>query len=65
MWNPYLNLSQTSKRIATFSSLIFVLIVWSLLSGLNIIESNKLPSPWDVGKAFSTLTWSEAQVEKT
>ena len=65
MWNPYLPLSKATKRISTFGSLLFVLITWSLLSGLNIIGSNKLPSPWDVGKAFGTLTWSESKQEKT
>ena len=65
MWNPYLPLSKATKRISTFGSLIFVLVTWSLLSGFNIIGPDKLPSPWDVGKAFGTLTWSEAEQKKT
>jgi ABC-type nitrate/sulfonate/bicarbonate transport system permease component len=39
--------------------------MWSLLSGLNFVGSDKLPSPWSVGKAFGTLAWSERPQDKT
>ena len=37
MWNPYLPLSTKEKRISTIVSLVSILLLWSLLSGLKII----------------------------
>ena len=60
MWNPYLPLTTKIKRLSTVTSLVSILIFWSLLSGLNIVGSDKLPAPWEVAGAFSQLAWGES-----
>lgn len=64
MWNPYLPLSKQSKRISTVISLVGVLIIWSILSGFNIVGPDKLPSPKAVAEACISLSWSEKPQEK-
>jgi ABC-type nitrate/sulfonate/bicarbonate transport system permease component len=60
-FNPHYPLSSLAKRGLAVSSFALVLIVWSLLSGLEIVGSNKLPSPLSVVKAFQYLTWYEGK----
>ena len=61
MWNPYLPLSKNTKRVSTIISLVSVVLVWSFLSGFNLVGSDKLPAPWKVASAFSQLAWEESE----
>ncbi|MBI2378450.1 MAG: ABC transporter permease [Deltaproteobacteria bacterium] len=45
------------RRNLGLISVAFVLLTWSLLSGLELVERAKLPSPWAVGSAFLRLAW--------
>ncbi|MEC7986522.1 MAG: ABC transporter permease [Myxococcota bacterium] len=65
MWNPYLPLSAKTKRISTVVSIFSVILLWSMLSGLKIVGSDKLPAPWEVASAFSQLAWGESIQKRT
>ena len=56
-WNPYWALSDRQRNMVAVASLLAVLGVWSLLSGLQIISPVKLPSPWQTANALSYLAW--------
>jgi len=57
MWNPYAALPAQRERVLGAAAVITVLVLWALLSGLEIVEPNKLPAPWQVAKAFAYLAW--------
>ena len=64
MWNPLSTVIQSDQAylyhwFARICSCYLESTLWS-----QIIGPDKLPSPWDVGKAFSTLTWSETEQDK-
>lgn len=57
MWNPYLPLPGRQRQILGLASAAVVLALWSLLSGLELVSAARLPAPWDVLRAFVTLSW--------
>ena len=57
LWNPYHPLRPQTQRGYGIGSVVAVLVIWAVLSGLALVGSNKLPAPWDVVKAFSYLAW--------
>lgn len=60
MWNPYHALSQPSRRKLGLLAVGLVLAVWSALSGFGVVDSNRLPAPWEVATAFVHLAWDPA-----
>jgi ABC-type nitrate/sulfonate/bicarbonate transport system permease component len=56
-WNPYAPLSATSARTLGIGAVLVVLALWLLITALGLVGPNKLPSPWQVAKAFSYLAW--------
>jgi len=63
MWNPYSSLETSQRRVLGVASVVLVLVVWSLLSGLSIVSPAKLPSPWDTAGAFALLAWDGTRGE--
>ncbi|MEE9398394.1 MAG: ABC transporter permease [Methylococcales bacterium] len=61
MWNPYLPLKPTSRKIHGIVAVLAVLILWSMVSGLGWVGPAKLPAPWQVAKAFGYLSWDPGQ----
>ena len=59
--NPHEPLSSRASKGFAIASVLTVLAVWSLLAGLDIVSSNKLPAPWEVLSAFASLTYSPAR----
>lgn len=57
MWNPYEELSSGQRRALGVGSVLTVLVIWSLLSGLELVSPARLPAPWDVASAFVRLSW--------
>jgi len=57
-FNPHYPLSTLSKRTLGIIAFVTVFAIWSILSGLDLVSSNKLPSPLEVGQAFVYLTTS-------
>ena len=57
LWNPYHPLAARTQRGFGAGSVVAVLVIWAVLSGLALVGSNKLPAPWDVVKAFGYLAW--------
>ncbi len=57
MWNPYETIAPNTRTILGVGSAASVLLVWSLLSGLEIIGPARLPAPWQVASAFVQLAW--------
>jgi len=57
MWNPYKSLPATTGNALSVGSVAVVLLVWSLLSGLDIVPPSKLPSPWETAQALVHLAW--------
>lgn len=56
-FNPHHHLNTSQKNTLLVSAFVTVLIIWSALTGFDIIGPNKLPSPLAVGKAFMYLAW--------
>jgi ABC-type nitrate/sulfonate/bicarbonate transport system permease component len=56
-WNPYFKLSQPQSRWMGIAAVVFLILVWSLVSALPSVSSNRLPSPWAVLKALGYLIW--------
>ncbi len=61
LWNPYHTLSQQSRRKLGLAAVGLVLLLWSALSGFGIVDSNRLPAPWEVASAFGHLGWDPVQ----
>jgi ABC-type nitrate/sulfonate/bicarbonate transport system permease component len=59
--NPHDPLPASTSRKLALAGVITALTVWSLLSGLHIVSSGKLPAPWEVLRAFSYLSWDGAR----
>ncbi|MBI4816836.1 MAG: ABC transporter permease [Deltaproteobacteria bacterium] len=55
--DPYDETSPSARRNLGLATVAFVLVTWSLLSGLELVEKAKLPSPWAVAVAFTRLAW--------
>lgn len=56
-WNPYLPMPASKRNLLGVTSIVSVIVLWSLLSGLNIIPTTKLPSPWETASALVSLLW--------
>lgn len=59
MWNPYDPLAPRTSKLLGAASILALLVLWSLVSGLGLIGPAKLPTPWAVAEAFSRLLWYE------
>ena len=55
MFNPHEPLSSRTKRGLGVASVLAVLLVWSLLAGLDLVSQAKLPAPWEVATAMGRL----------
>ena len=58
LWAPYEPLTPTQRRLLALGSFATVLGVWLLVSLLDLVSSNKLPSPLEVAQAFGYLSWN-------
>jgi ABC-type nitrate/sulfonate/bicarbonate transport system permease component len=58
-WNPYAPLSGSRRRLLGVSSVLAVLVFWSLLAALGVVSSTRLPAPWEVLAALSYLAWHD------
>lgn len=61
MWNPYQRV--TNSGIIGAGAVLTVLALWSIISGFDIIETAKLPAPWEVLHAFVQLSWDSNRGE--
>ena len=61
LFNPHKPLTPMQRKLIGVGTFILIIAVWSLISGLEIISQNKLPSPWSVVQAFSYLAWYDGQ----
>jgi len=61
MWNPYLPMPASRRNTLGIASMVSVLLLWSLLSGLDIVGPSSLPGPWAVARAFMRLVWDGGQ----
>lgn len=59
IWNPYAALPPGTRRTLGISAVVLVLLVWSVISGLELVSATRLPAPWSVMKAMSYLAWSD------
>jgi ABC-type nitrate/sulfonate/bicarbonate transport system permease component len=57
LWNPYHPLTAGTQRGYGASSVVSVLVIWAVISGLALVGPNKLPAPWEVIEAFGYLAW--------
>jgi ABC-type nitrate/sulfonate/bicarbonate transport system permease component len=57
--NPFSPLSGTSRRGWGAAGVVTVMLVWSIISGLELVSSNKLPSPLAVLNALAYLSYSQ------
>jgi ABC-type nitrate/sulfonate/bicarbonate transport system permease component len=62
-WNPHYPLPVQSQRKLGLAAVLIVMVVWSLLSGMGVVDSNRLPAPWEVAGAFYHLSWDSARQE--
>lgn len=65
MWNPYDELPQKKRQLLGVAAVAGVLVLWSIVSGLELVAKAKLPAPWHVGEAFlQLLSYNEAKGER-
>ncbi len=65
MWNPYDELPQKQRQLLGVAAVAGVLILWSTVSGLELVAKAKLPAPWAVAEAFvQLLAYNEAKGER-
>lgn len=57
MWNPYEPLPSSKRNTLGIAAVVAVLIVWSVLSGFELVVPAKLPSPWATASALARLSW--------
>ncbi|MEN8260013.1 MAG: ABC transporter permease [Pseudomonadota bacterium] len=57
VWNPYATLTQKQRRNYGILSILGIVALWGLVSGLCLMSPNKLPAPWDVFQALAYLAW--------
>lgn len=62
-WNPYFALSGEERRWLGVGAIAAILAIWSVLSGSGLVNSNRLPAPWEVASAFAHLSWDPARHE--
>lgn len=58
MWNPHAPLADSESRALSITALVSALVLWSVVSGLGIVGSAKLPAPWEVLEALVHLAWN-------
>ena len=58
--NPHEPLAPNTSRAIGLASVGAVLVIWSLLAGLDVVSQAKLPAPWEVLAAFRTLAYNPA-----
>jgi ABC-type nitrate/sulfonate/bicarbonate transport system permease component len=63
MWNPQEPIASSRRKALGLAGVAVVLVVWSLLSGLELVAKSKLPAPWDVVGAFFRLAWDGTRGE--
>ena len=56
-WNPYAPLTAVARRLLGIGAVVTVLLLWALITGLDLVSPNKLPAPWSVAKAMAYLAW--------
>lgn len=56
-WNPYLPMSASKRNTIGLVSIVAMLALWSLLSGLELVSPVKLPPPWATVDALMRLAW--------
>lgn len=61
MWNPYKQLTSSQQSMLGVASFLFLIIVWSALSGFELVSPAKLPSPWATASALGRLCWDGHQ----
>lgn len=57
MWDPYEHIEGRTRRALGVGAVVLVLLVWTGLSGSGLVAPNKLPTPWQVARAFVGLAW--------
>jgi ABC-type nitrate/sulfonate/bicarbonate transport system permease component len=57
IWHPYEPLPASTRKLLGIGAVVTVLVLWALVTGLDLISQNRLPSPWRVGRALSYLAW--------
>jgi ABC-type nitrate/sulfonate/bicarbonate transport system permease component len=57
MFNPYIPLSSKARIGLGITTGVFVLTVWSILAGFDLVSQAKLPAPWEVAQALYELSW--------
>lgn len=60
-WNPHRTLPAATQRLLGLGSVLFVLLVWTLLSASGLLSKNQLPSPLAVAEALAYLGWYEGR----
>jgi ABC-type nitrate/sulfonate/bicarbonate transport system permease component len=63
MWNPYLPIASRTRQTLGLASVIAVLLIWAVITGLSLVSAAKLPSPWAVAQAFLHLAWDPERGE--
>ncbi len=63
MWNPYLPIPSRTRQTLGLSSVVAVLLIWVVITGLSLVSAAKLPSPWAVAQAFIQLAWDPEKGE--
>lgn len=63
MWNPYAGLSPNQRRVLGLAGVGVVLVIWTLLSGLELVSKASLPSPKAVVEAFVRVAWDSTYGE--
>lgn len=61
LWNPHVVLSPAQRRTLGVGSILTVLLIWSLVTGLGWVGPARLPAPWSVLKAVLYLAWNNGQ----
>jgi ABC-type nitrate/sulfonate/bicarbonate transport system permease component len=58
MWNPHEQLDKAESRGLAAASLIGLVGLWAMLSGMGIVSEARLPAPWSVVSAVIGLAWN-------
>lgn len=59
------NLSKKVNLTIMIIGFIFILFVWSIITGLNLIPTSLLPTPWSVIASFKELHFEDALIRNT
>lgn len=60
-FNPHYPLHNSEKQELIIGAFTVLILIWSILSGFDIVGSTKLPSPLEVVHAFSYLAWDHGE----